>query len=158
MTRLTRTGLQRPQSIFLSTNPEVFQLLSLDAAEILSSVIVWAIITAPVCEEILFRGLAVKALQSRGFARGTIWLITTAAFAAIHLPYFGVASTTYIFAWGGVVTAIRLWRRSLTPGLILGSDSHPMNFSAELAVLQRGNQRHASRYSNFVVCAEWVGN
>jgi hypothetical protein len=40
----------------------------------------------------------------------------------------------------------------------IGSDSHPMNFSAELVVLQRGNQRHASRYSNFVACAEWVGN
>jgi hypothetical protein len=38
-----------------------------------------------------------------------------------------------------------------------GSDSHLMNFSAELAVLQRGNQRHASRYSNFVDSAEWVG-
>ena len=38
-----------------------------------------------------------------------------------------------------------------------GSDSHLMNFSAELAVLQRGNQRHASRYSNFVASAEWVG-
>jgi endonuclease YncB( thermonuclease family) len=32
-----------------------------------------------------------------------------------------------------------------------------MIFSAELAVLQRGNQRHASRYSNLVACAEWVG-
>jgi Transposase domain (DUF772) len=39
-----------------------------------------------------------------------------------------------------------------------GSDSHPMIFSAELAVLQRGNQRHASRYLNSVVCAEWFGN
>jgi hypothetical protein len=38
-----------------------------------------------------------------------------------------------------------------------GSDSHPMKLSAELAVLQRGNQRHASRYSNFVACTEWVG-
>jgi hypothetical protein len=38
-----------------------------------------------------------------------------------------------------------------------GSDSHLMKFSAELAVLQRGNQRHASRYSNFVAYTEWVG-
>jgi hypothetical protein len=42
-------------------------------------------------------------------------------------------------------------------GSDLGSDSHLMNFSAGLAVLQRGNQRHASRYSNFVASAEWVG-
>jgi hypothetical protein len=39
----------------------------------------------------------------------------------------------------------------------IGSDSHLMIFFAELAVLQRGNQRHASRNSNFVACSEWVG-
>jgi hypothetical protein len=42
-------------------------------------------------------------------------------------------------------------------GSKLGTDSHLMILSAELAVLQRGNQRHASRYSNLVTCAEWVG-
>jgi hypothetical protein len=41
--------------------------------------------------------------------------------------------------------------------LLLGSDSDLMMFSAELAILQRGNQDHASRHSNFVACAEWVG-
>jgi len=39
----------------------------------------------------------------------------------------------------------------------IGSDSDLMMFSAELAILQRGNQDHASRHSNFVACAEWVG-
>ena len=38
-----------------------------------------------------------------------------------------------------------------------GSDSDLMMFSAELTILQRGNQDHASRHSNFVACAEWVG-
>ena len=38
-----------------------------------------------------------------------------------------------------------------------GSDSYLMMFSAELVILQWGNQRHASQYSNFVACAEWVG-
>jgi hypothetical protein len=42
-------------------------------------------------------------------------------------------------------------------GSLLGSDSDLMMFSAELAILQRGNQDHASRHSNFVACAEWVG-
>lgn len=31
-----------------------------------------------------------------------------------------------------------------------------MTFSAELAILPRGNQDHASRHSNFVACAELV--
>jgi membrane protease YdiL (CAAX protease family) len=65
------------------------------------------------------RGLTVKALQSSGLGGVTIWLIPTAAFAAIHLPYFGVAGMTYIFACSCVVTAIRVWRKSLTPDLIL---------------------------------------
>jgi membrane protease YdiL (CAAX protease family) len=86
---------------------------------ILSSVTIWAVVTAPICEEILFRGLTVQALQSRGFAQGITWLISTAAFAAIHLPYFGVSGMIYIFVWGGVVTSIRLWRKNLTPGLVL---------------------------------------
>jgi hypothetical protein len=42
-------------------------------------------------------------------------------------------------------------------GVNLGSDSDLMMFSVELAILQRGNQDHASRHSNFVACAEWVG-
>lgn len=42
-------------------------------------------------------------------------------------------------------------------GSMFGSDSDLMMFSAELAILQRGNQDHASRHSNFVACAEWVG-
>jgi hypothetical protein len=42
-------------------------------------------------------------------------------------------------------------------GSKLGSDSDLMMFSAELAILRRGNQDHASQHSNFVARAEWVG-
>ena len=38
-----------------------------------------------------------------------------------------------------------------------GSDSHPMIFGAECAVLQRGNQHHEDRHPDFFSCAEWVG-
>ena len=43
-------------------------------------------------------------------------------------------------------------------GSLLGSDSHLMILSVELAAFRRGNQRHASRYSNLIACAEWVGH
>jgi hypothetical protein len=39
----------------------------------------------------------------------------------------------------------------------IGSDSLPMKFTGELAVLQMGNQRHADWTWNFVPCTEWVG-
>jgi hypothetical protein len=42
-------------------------------------------------------------------------------------------------------------------GSVLGSDADLMMFSAELAILRRGNQDHASQHSNFVARAEWVG-
>ena len=52
---------------------------------------------------------------------------------------------------------VKLLIQFAVEGSLSGSNSHLMILSAELAVLQRGNQRHASRYSNFVACAEWVG-
>jgi len=41
------------------------------------------------------------------------------AFAAIHLPQFGTAGALFILFWGAMVTAIRLWTDSLTPGLLV---------------------------------------
>ena len=38
------------------------------------------------------------------------------------------------------------------------SHSHLMIFSVELAVLQRENQRHEDRHSDFFTCAEWFGS
>ena len=66
--------------------------------------------------------------------------------------------TAYVIVWGpDADRRAKLLICLEVKGSLLGSDSHPMKFSAELAVLQRGNQRHASRYSNFVASAEWVG-
>ena len=52
---------------------------------------------------------------------------------------------------------VKLLIQFAVEGSLSGSDSDLMMFSAELAILQRGNQHHASRHSNFVACAEWVG-
>ena len=62
-----------------------------------------------------------------------------------------------IAAAGRYLDVISFNHYDFDPGSVIGSDSHLMNFSAELAVLQRGNQRHASRYSNFVAYTDWVG-
>ena len=56
----------------------------------------------------------------------------------------------------GHIRAIRAKRNG--EGVALTErQARAMMFSAELAILQRGNQDHASRHSNFVACAEWVG-
>jgi membrane protease YdiL (CAAX protease family) len=98
-----------------------FQGMNFDVGDpvVVAAVTFWAVVSAPFCEEVLFRGLAVQTLQSRGYGLWLVWLLPVAAFAAIHLPVFGVAGVFYILVWGGVVTAIRLWRGNLTPGWIL---------------------------------------
>jgi membrane protease YdiL (CAAX protease family) len=86
---------------------------------VLPVVLVWAVLTAPLAEEVLFRGLAVAYLQARRWPTWAIGVVCCIAFAAIHLPYFGVAGATLILFWGGMVVAIRLWRGNLMPGWIL---------------------------------------
>jgi hypothetical protein len=41
------------------------------------------------------------------------------AFALYHIPTFGLAGATFVLFWGALVTAVRLWRDSLTPGWIV---------------------------------------
>jgi len=86
---------------------------------VLPAVIIWAIVTAPLCEEILFRGLAVAYLRSRGWPVLAVALVPSLAFAAIHLPYFGLGGAIFILPWGVMLIAVRLWRESLTPGWML---------------------------------------
>jgi len=57
-------------------------------------------VLAPVTEEILYRGLVLGALTSRGFGPVSATVLMTALFALIHLPNFGVAGTIFISAWG----------------------------------------------------------
>lgn len=86
---------------------------------VLPGIVLWAVISAPFCEEVLFRGLAVAYLRARRWPAWAIVLATSAAFAAIHLPYFGLGLALFILPWSAMLCAIRLWRLSLTPGLIL---------------------------------------
>ena len=73
------------------------------------------LLTAPIAEEVLHRGLLVAWLQRWGWRDGAIWLVGSLVFAAVHVPLFGPAGATVAFFVGGVILAVRLWRRSLTP-------------------------------------------
>jgi hypothetical protein len=66
------------------------------------------------------------------------------AFAAIHLPQFGTAGALFILFWGAMVTAIRLWTDSLTPGLLV----HFFNNAAAyilIPLLMSARPRHSPR-------------
>jgi membrane protease YdiL (CAAX protease family) len=85
----------------------------------LSAVVLWAIVSAPFCEEVLFRGLAVAHLRARRWPDWLTGIVVTLGFAAIHLPYFGMGGVSLIVLWGGMLTAVRLWRDHLTPGWMI---------------------------------------
>jgi len=91
----------------------------LHAPSVWPSIALWAVITAPFCEEVQFRGLAVAYCRARRWPAWAIIVASSTAFAAIHLPYFGIGLALFILFWSAMVCAIRLWRQSLTPGLML---------------------------------------
>jgi membrane protease YdiL (CAAX protease family) len=91
----------------------------LDSVFVILVVLFWAVISAPIVEEVLFRGLAIAYLQSRGWPVWAVGTVPCVAFAAYHLPYFGAAGAMYVLFWSGMVAAIRLWRGNLTACLII---------------------------------------
>jgi membrane protease YdiL (CAAX protease family) len=87
------------------------------------AILVGAVVLAPVTEEILYRGLVLGALTSRGFGPASAVVLMTALFALIHLPNFGVAGTIFISAWGFLPAALRLRYDNLSGAVVM----HAMN-------------------------------
>ena len=91
----------------------------LHAPYALPAMVLATVFAAPFCEEVLFRGLGVAYLRARAWPSWSIIAAMSLAFAAIHLPQFVTAGALFILFWGAMVTAIRLWTDSLTPGLLV---------------------------------------
>ncbi len=85
----------------------------------IAALVAWVVVTTPICEEVLFRGLAVGALRSRRWPEWAVALVPTVAYALVHAPYFGWGGAVFILFWGAIPMALRLWRGSLTPGAIM---------------------------------------
>lgn len=99
------------------------------------AVLLGAVILAPVTEEILYRGLVLGTLVSRGFGPVSATLLMTGLFAVIHLPNFGVAGTIFISVWGVLPAVLRLRYDNLTtPVLMHGLN----NFFAYVIVIWAG--------------------
>lgn len=73
------------------------------------------VITAPLCEEILYRGLLVAWLRRAGFGDPTIWLTGSLLFGANHVLPFGLVWAAVMVGFGAILFAIRLRNNSLTP-------------------------------------------
>jgi membrane protease YdiL (CAAX protease family) len=74
--------------------------------------------TAGFCEELVYRGFAIRVLQGRGMRIWLAVLLATLSFVFIH----GVAAVfgfPFYFAAGLLFAALFLWRRSLVPGICL---------------------------------------
>ncbi len=91
-------------------------VLPLDDAASLSAYILCVVVTAPVCEEILYRGLLVAWFSRLGWRTPVIWSAGSLIFGASHLLFTGFVWSTVMVLFGALLFGLRLWRRSLTPG------------------------------------------
>jgi membrane protease YdiL (CAAX protease family) len=73
------------------------------------------VVTTPVSEEILYRGLLVAWLRRVGWSDSAIWLVGSLIFGANHFIPLGFVFGTVMVAFGAILFAIRLRYDSLSP-------------------------------------------
>jgi membrane protease YdiL (CAAX protease family) len=74
------------------------------------------VVTAPVCEEILYRGLLVAWLRRVGWRDSAICLAGSLIFGANHWIPLGYVWSAVMVVFGAILYAIRLRHDSLSPG------------------------------------------
>lgn len=77
------------------------------------------VVTAPLCEEILYRGLLVTWLRRVGWSDPAIWLAGSLIFGANHAIPLGLVWSTVMVVFGAILFAIRLRYDSLSPGWLV---------------------------------------
>jgi membrane protease YdiL (CAAX protease family) len=81
--------------------------------------VVLFVVTAPVCEEILYRGLLVAWLRRIGWRDSAIWLAGSLIFGANHLIPLGFVWSAVMVVFGAILFGIRLRYDSLSPGWLV---------------------------------------
>jgi membrane protease YdiL (CAAX protease family) len=79
---------------------------------------VFAVFTAGIVEEVLFRGYTVTRLVQLS---GSLWLavgLSSVVFAALHIPVWGTGPSLAFFTGGLVTTTFFVWRRDLVAMII----------------------------------------
>jgi membrane protease YdiL (CAAX protease family) len=79
---------------------------------------VFAVVTAGVVEEALFRGYAIERLALFTGDVFSAALLTLAAFALVHWPLWGAGPVISFFFTGGVLTAFFVWRADLLANIV----------------------------------------
>lgn len=77
------------------------------------------VVTSPVCEEILYRGLLVAWLRRVGWRDSAILLAGSLMFGANHLIPLGLVWSAVMVGLGAILFAIRLRYDSLTPAWLV---------------------------------------
>jgi membrane protease YdiL (CAAX protease family) len=72
-----------------------------------------AVLTAGIVEETLFRGFAVTRLLRLGWSAPVVVVLSSAVFAALHLPVWGTGPSVALLIGGIATTAFFVWRRDL---------------------------------------------
>jgi len=79
-----RDWIYRLFDLKITTQDLVLRLMMADSSQLIAVVIVFAVVVAPLCEEVFFRGLAYPALKQRWGAPAAL-VIVSLLFALIHL-------------------------------------------------------------------------
>jgi uncharacterized protein len=90
-------------------------------------------ILAPVTEELAFRGFLFSALQSRGIRTRWVILITSLAFAAVHLQY-DLHDMTLVLVMGVLFGMARARFNSVLPSMIMHMAANTVAFIETMVV------------------------
>jgi membrane protease YdiL (CAAX protease family) len=75
-------------------------------------------LTAGICEELVYRGFAIRALRGRGMRAWLALMTAAVSFVFVH-GLAGVFAFPIYFTFGLLFGALFLWRRTLAPGVCL---------------------------------------
>jgi len=84
--------------------------------------VLYAVISAPICEETFFRAYGISCLKALTNRTWLAVLISLIAFGAIHLYSFGLRGFIEIgLIWGILPSVLYLWRKNIYPSIIMHS-------------------------------------
>ena len=91
----------------------------------ISLLVFYAVISAPICEELFFRAYGISCLKAFTNQTWLAVLISLIGFGAIHLFSFGLRGFIEIgLIWGILPSVLYLWRRNIYPSIIMHSLSN----------------------------------
>ena len=81
-------------------------------------VLVLAVCVGGSCEEILYRGFAIRGVEALTGSTALAAILPLAIFAVAHVPLWGLAPAATTLFSGAVFVAVFLWTRDLAPNVI----------------------------------------